>query len=154
MHKEAHFENALRSRLHRFSRPLPRNSFSSGADHLLGKDHLGGVSIMFIKARSLRRRRCEMVSGLAENSAQLVSEFRSRPRVWKIIADRPFYLTTYYKWLLISIFVFVTFKNEKYERNKYFDDTLAKKLQHFPDHNLVIKGTLNQPNKFHSYAQF
>ena len=29
-----------------------------------------------------------------------------------------------------------------------------KKLQHFPDHNLVIKGTVNQPNKFSSYAQF
>ena len=95
VHMEAHFENALRSRLHRFSRPLTRNSFSSGADHLLGKGHLGGVSIMFIKARSLRRMRCEMVSGLAENSAQLVPEFQSRPRVWKIIADSPFYLTTY-----------------------------------------------------------
>ena len=29
-----------------------------------------------------------------------------------------------------------------------------QKIQHFPDHNLVIKGTLHQPNKFHSYAQF
>ena len=111
VHIEAHFENALRSRLHRFSRPLPRNSFSSGADHLLGKDHLGGVSIMFIKARSaLRRMRCEKVSGLA---VQSVSEFQSRPRAWKII---------------VSIFVFVTFKNEKYERNKYSEDTLAQKI--------------------------
>ena len=110
VHMVAHFENALRSRLHRFSRPLPRNSFSSGADHLLGKDHLGGVSIMFIKARSLRRMRCEKVSGLA---VQSVSEFQSRPRAWKII---------------FSVFVFVTFKNEKYERNKYCEDTLAQKI--------------------------
>ena len=99
---------------------------------------------MFIKARSLRRMRCEMVSGLAENSAQLVSEFQSRPRVWKIIADRPFYLTTYYKWLLISIFVFVTFKNEKYERkNKYFDDTFGKKnYSIFLIITLLLKGLL------------
>ena len=39
-------------------------------------------------------------------------------------------LSTYQhiKWLFISIFVFVTFKNEKYERNRYSDDTLAKKI--------------------------
>ena len=29
-----------------------------------------------------------------------------------------------------------------------------KKLQHFSDQKLVIKGTVHQPNQFHSYAQF